>query len=126
MALRFVRCKKGPWTTATALDRQRNEPLDFNFDEYPDDWPQVEAWDIVDDAGERRYDMILVPNGGYIWKAGSAERVARVVQDWLSLEEKPDVKLERELVIALLEARKKKANQNTILATIAFDEKLAL
>lgn len=78
--------------------------------------------DIVDDAGERRYDMILVPNGGYIWPVDSAERVARVVQDWLSLDEKPDPKLERELVLALLEARMKKANQETLLATISFDD----
>ncbi len=76
----------GPWKTATALDRQRNEPLGFHFDEYP---------------------------------------VARVIQDWLSLDEKPDPKLERELVVALLEERKNEANKETILATIAFDEDLA-
>jgi hypothetical protein len=74
-------------------------------DEYPDSWPEVEAWDIVDDRGERRYDMILVPNGGYIWPTGSTERVARVIQEWLSLDEKPDPKLERKPVIALLEAK---------------------
>jgi hypothetical protein len=123
MALHFVRRDHGLWKSATPLDRKRNEPLGFDFDEYPESWPKMEAWDLVDDDGVRRYEMMCgSPDHAYIWVADTTNRVAVVIQGWLNLEDRPNDAFERELVRAILEARSKKDNKGTRLAEICCKE----